>query len=219
MPRRNHNQTSNLPTNTTNPIPGINFTYSENFNKTVELNTENYPSWKTTMLHFLDMNDLIDYILTEKVKKFKINKIENLNNYTVDKINPSLAYQKDIDSNTVKLDNITKWIILNSIGDVTKKLIETRAKNAFESWKILENSFTKGKEQLHAEIIDKLNNLKFDPIMDINVFIATLENLFDELEYINKPLTDESKAGYLYRTLPENLRWLNVFQFKECLCK
>ena len=151
MPRRNQSQTSNLPINTTNSIPSINFTYSENFNKTMELNTENYPSWKTTMLHFLDMNDLIDYILTEKVRKFKINKIENLNNYTIDKINPSLAYHKDIDSNTVKLDNITKWIILNSIGDATKKLIETRAKNAFESWKILENSFTKGKEQLHAE--------------------------------------------------------------------
>ena len=79
-----------------------------------------------------------------------------------------------------------------------KKLIETRGKTAFESWKILENSFTKGKEQLYAEINEKLNNLKCDSLTDINIFIATLENLFDELEFINKPLSEEAKVGIFY---------------------
>ena len=113
------------------------------------------------------------------------------------------------------MDNITKWIILNSIGNNTKKLIYTRGKTAFESWKILENTFTKGKDQLYAEIIDKLNNLKYDLTTDINIFITTLENYFDELEFINKLISDETKVGIFYRSLPDDLKWINVFQFSD----
>ena len=212
------NQSQNSPS-ISNETQGIKFTYSENFNKITELNTENFISWKISMLHFLDMNNLIDYIISEKLVKFKINRIENLDNYIIDKINPTLAYRDDTDPNDVKKDNITKWIILNSLGENTKKLIEARGKTAYESWKILEDSFTKGKEQLFAEITEKLNNLKYDSIIDINIFIATLENLFDELEYINKPLSEESKVGTFNRSLPENLRWINVFQFKDSWLK
>eukprot|EP00833_Pecoramyces_ruminatium_P014527 jgi/Orpsp1_1/1188559/evm.model.d7180000065738.1 len=216
MPRKNQNQNQNqIPSVISNMVPGINFTYSENFNKITELNTENYLSWKTSMLHFLYLNNLIEYVLTERIVKFKINKIENLENYTIDKINPTLAYSKKIDPNEIKLDNATKWVILNSLGDNSKKLIETRRKTTYESWKILENSFTKGKEQLYAEINEKLNNLKYDSVIDINIFITTLENLFDELEFINKSLTDEIKVGIFYRPLAYNLRWINVFQFKD----
>jgi len=66
--------------------------------------------------------------------------------------------------NDIKLDNITKWVILNSFGhsNKRKKLIETRGKTAFESWKISESSFTKGKEQLYDEINEKLSNLKYE---------------------------------------------------------
>ncbi|OUM62193.1 hypothetical protein PIROE2DRAFT_11601, partial [Piromyces sp. E2] len=214
--KQNQNQNQNsIPFAATNTVSGINFTYSENFNKVTELSTENYTTWRTSMLHFLDINNLIKYVLTESIIKIKTNKIENQENYIIDKINPTLAYSKEIDSNKIKLDNMIKWVILNSLGNNTKKLIETRRKTAYESWKILENSFTKGKEQLYAEINEKLNSLKYDPILDINIFIANLENLFDELEFINKPLTDEAKVGIFYRSLPDNLRWINVFQFKD----
>ncbi|ORY20021.1 hypothetical protein LY90DRAFT_517156 [Neocallimastix californiae] len=108
--------------------------------------------------------------------------MDDPNNYIIDKINPSLAYHKYLKSNDIKLENITKWDILNSLGHSTKKLIETSGKTAFESLKILESSCTKGKEQLYAEINEKLNNLKYDSITNINIFIASLENLFDELE-------------------------------------
>jgi len=53
-------------------------------------------------------------------------------------------------------------------------------------------------------------------ITDINIFIASLEILFDELEYINKPLSYECKVGFFYRAFPENLKWIkNLFQFKN----
>jgi len=35
-------------------------------------------------------------------------------------------------------------------------------------------------------------------IIDINIFIASQEYLFDELKYINKPLSDESKVNFFY---------------------
>ena len=70
MPRRTHSTQSQSqnPTDTFNNVPGISFTYSKNFNNVVELNTENFLSWRTSMLHFLDMNNLIDYIINEKIK-------------------------------------------------------------------------------------------------------------------------------------------------------
>ena len=231
MPRRSRNQNANTssssstnshPTSSsysTNPhlisTSKINFTYSDNFNNVTELTTDNYVTWKTYMLHFLDINNLIDFIFTEKVTKININKVNNLSDYIVDKINPFLVYSKDTNEDDIKLDNITKWIILNSLGNNTKRLIETRGKTAYESWKILENTFTKGKEQLYAEIIEKLNNLKYDTSTDINIFIASLENLFNELEHINKPLSEDAKVGFFNRSLPEELRWINVFQFSE----
>jgi len=57
--------------------------------------------------------------------------------------------------------------------------------------------------------------MKFDPQVDINLFVSALESLFDELEFIEKPLSDENKIGILNRSLPENLRWINVFQYRD----
>eukprot|EP00833_Pecoramyces_ruminatium_P001101 jgi/Orpsp1_1/1175133/evm.model.c7180000052747.1 len=80
------------------------------------------------MLHFLDMNNLFEYILNKKIVKFKINKIENLENYIIDEIKPTLTYIKEIDPNEIKLDNINKLVKLNSLGNNSKRLIETRGK-------------------------------------------------------------------------------------------
>ena len=66
-------QTSNQPTlvsENEQPTPkGISFTYSENFNRVVELTTENYPDWRTNILYLLMINNLESYALTRKVKK------------------------------------------------------------------------------------------------------------------------------------------------------
>eukprot|EP00833_Pecoramyces_ruminatium_P006506 jgi/Orpsp1_1/1180538/evm.model.c7180000073811.1 len=75
----------------TNPN-GISFTYKENFNRAVNLTTENYPSWKTNLLYLLDINNLIDYVNLEKIKKFKRSKItDNINEYVQDKLDRSLV--------------------------------------------------------------------------------------------------------------------------------
>jgi len=40
-----------------------------------------------------------------------------------------------------------------------------------------------------------------------------LQNLFNEIAKIDSEISDSSKIGILNRCLPENLRWINVFQF------
>ena len=67
---------------------------------------------------------------------------------------------------------------------------------------------------------NKVNLLKFDINGDIHIFLATFQNMLDELEIIDTDISDNTKVGMLNRSLPENLRWINVFQFnnnwKEC---
>jgi len=46
--------------------PTIKFNYSKNFNRVVELNTENYNRWRTKILHLLSINNLVDYITNKK---------------------------------------------------------------------------------------------------------------------------------------------------------
>ena len=37
---------------------GITFNYQENFNRVIELSTENYPCWRTNILYLLIINNL-----------------------------------------------------------------------------------------------------------------------------------------------------------------
>ena len=54
MRRRQTSSQSTLVSENEQPTPkGINFTYSENFNRVVELTTENYPDWRTNILYLL----------------------------------------------------------------------------------------------------------------------------------------------------------------------
>jgi len=116
---------------------------------------------------------------------------------------------------------MVKWIITNSLREKTKKIIEGQGKTSFQIWKILKASFTMNPERQKLEIKNKINNLKYNEDEDINIFIATLQNLIDELENISHDLGNEVKAGILNRSLPDHLRFINVFQFKndwEKLC-
>jgi len=213
MTGRNHNRRSQ---NAYNAPIGFSFNYSETFNRITELSCDNYKSWKTNMLYLLDINNLIDFINTEKIIKFKRNKVNfDPNLYTIDKLDNSLVYRNDIDPENIKLDNTTKWVIMNSLGNKTRKLIESRGKTAFQTWKILENSFTKSKEQQKSELKSLLKNSKYDSEIDINIFLASLDNIFEDLEYIDSTVSDETKVGILNRSLPENLRFINVFQYRD----
>jgi len=63
---------------------------------------------------------------------------------------------------------------------------------------------------------NKLDNLKYNPEVDINILMAVLQNTIDELERIdNDDIESSVKVDILNRSLPEELRWINVFQFKN----
>jgi len=212
-----NNRNNNRRNNPENITPqGISFTYSENFNRVVNLTTENYPSWRTNILYLLDINNLIDYINVEKIKKFKrININNDINDYIQDKMDRTLFYHKSTDPSDIKNDNITKWIIINTLGDETRKIIENNGKTAFEMWNILRASFTKSNEQIKLELKEKLEKAKYDINIDINIFISFLQNIFDELESLEYRIPDDTRVGILNRSLPDDLRFINVFQFKE----
>ena len=40
-----------------------------------------------------------------------------------------------------------------------------------------------------------------------------MQKLFNKIAKIDSEISDSSKIGILNRCLPENLRWINVFQF------
>jgi len=87
-------------------------------------------------------------------------------------------------------------------------------------WNFLQESFTLGDEHRKMILKNRINFLKFNINDDIHIYLATLQNMLDELEIIDSDISDNTKVGIINRALPENLRWINVFQFnnnwKEC---
>jgi len=54
--------------NSNNNQKGITLNYSENFNRIIELDTDNYPSWRRKILYFLTINKLSKYVTTQVVQ-------------------------------------------------------------------------------------------------------------------------------------------------------
>jgi len=101
------------------------------------------------------------------------------------------------------------------LGKKTKEIIKSHSKTAFEMWNFLQDSFTLGEEHQKMILRNKLNRLKFTTDDDIHIFLATLQNMIDELEIIDTDISESIKVGILNKALPENLRWINVFQFNN----
>jgi len=195
---------------------GFTFNYTENFNHVIELTTENFLNWKTNILYLLSINNLDSYIGEQRVKKLRKKDIRgNLNDYITDKFDTSLVYELGTPEKDIKNDILVKWIITNSLGENTKKILNSHNKTAYEIWKLLNDSFTMGEEHQKMILKDKLNKLKYNIEDDIHIFLSKFQNLIDDLERIDSDLSDNVKVGMLNRSLPENIRWVNVFQFNN----
>jgi len=195
---------------------GISFNYSENINHVTELTTENFQDWKADILDLLIINNLEKYVSLPKVKKLRKKDIkENLDKYVPDKFNKNLVYDIGTTQVDIKNDIMTKWIISNSLGKQTKGIIKGHSKTAHEMWNFRHDSFTVGNEHQKMILQNKLDRLKFTTDDDIHIFLATLQNIIDELEIIDTDMSDSVKVGILNRALPENLRWVNVFQYND----
>eukprot|EP00833_Pecoramyces_ruminatium_P005940 jgi/Orpsp1_1/1179972/evm.model.c7180000071638.1 len=162
------------------------------------------------------INNLEGFILKEKIKKIHKRDIEGgIYDYVDDQFNENLVYDKETIFADIKKDVLVKWIITNSLGEKTRKIIEGEGKTAFQIWNILRKSFTSSPEKRKIELKNKINSLKFSEDTDINIFMATLQNYLDELENLDNDIKSDIKAGILNRALPENLRFINVFQYKN----
>jgi len=194
----------------------VNFNYSENFNRVTELTPDNYPRWCNNMLHILTINQLAIYVLKEKVIKRRKKDIkEDLEGYIQDQFNDSLVYERGTSENDISNDITARWMIINSLGEKTQKIIQNQGKTSFEIWNLLRRSFTKSVEFRRVELKNKLNELKYDEDKNINIFISEMQNLIDELESIDTDLTNCEKVGILNRSLPDHLRFINVFKYKD----
>jgi hypothetical protein len=112
-------------------------------------------------------------------------------------------------------DIIVKWILLNTLGEKTKRIIEDQGNTAYQIWTTLEKSFTRSLEKRKQDLKDKISNLKFNEDQDIYIFMATSQNITKEYESIDHDIDDSIKADILNRALPNNLRFMNVFQYKN----
>ena len=132
---------------------GINFNYSESFIRIVELTSDNYLSWKNNMLYLLTINNLENYVIQEKVKILKKRHIrDDINDYIDDKFDNTLVYDKETNLLDIKNDIIVKWILLNTLGERTKRIVEGQGKTAYQIWNTLEKSFTSSLEKKKARI-------------------------------------------------------------------
>ena len=99
---------------------------------------------------------------------------------------------------------------MNSLSEITQKLIEGIANTTYKIWNFLKSSFTKNQQTRKMELKKKLDELKYDEEKDINIFMSELQNIIDDLEKIDGDMNCSTKVGILNRTLPENLRYINV---------
>jgi len=91
---------------------------------------------------------LDDYISTPIVRKLRKRDInQNIGEYIIDKFDNSLVYDIGTSEKDIKNDILVKWIITNSLGDNTKKILESHSKTVFQVLEILNKLFTIGLEQ------------------------------------------------------------------------
>ncbi|KAG4106817.1 hypothetical protein H8356DRAFT_1627744 [Neocallimastix lanati (nom. inval.)] len=85
------------------------------------------------MLFLLTINNLENYVIQEKVKKLKKRHIrDDINDYINDKFDNALVYDKETNLLDIKSDIIVKWILLNTLGERSKRIIEGQGKTAYQ---------------------------------------------------------------------------------------
>ena len=185
-----------------------------------DLTTENYRGWKRNIIHLLSINDLLIYVTKERIRKLRRDIKEIIEKYTEDQFDDSLMYDLNVEENDINNDIIAQWIIMNSLSEATQKVIERKANTACKIWNFLKSTFTKNQQTRKMKLKKKLNELKYNKKKDINIFMSELQNIIDDLEKLDGDMNSNTKVGILNRTLPENLRYINVFQYinnwEEC---
>jgi len=75
------------------------------------------------------INNLESYTLTRKVKKLRRRDIkDDPDDYLIDQFDPSLVSDKETSLLDIKSDVMVKWIIINSLGEETRKIIASQGK-------------------------------------------------------------------------------------------
>ncbi|KAL6613365.1 hypothetical protein U3516DRAFT_750647 [Neocallimastix sp. 'constans'] len=90
---------------------------------------------------------------------------------------------------------------------------ENKGRKLNQIWTTLEKSFNSILEKRKQDFKDKINNFKFNGDQDINIFMVILQNIIEEYISIDHDIDHSIKADIINRAFPENLRFINVFQY------
>ncbi|ORX41949.1 hypothetical protein BCR36DRAFT_309241, partial [Piromyces finnis] len=71
---------------------------------------------------------------------------------------------------------------------------------AFEIWKLLKNTYNKGDHERKAFLLKELNEIKFRSNDDISIHISNMENIFNELESLSEPRSNDMTKNLIFST-------------------
>jgi len=181
-----------------------------------KLTVETYPLWASDMDLILTANELDQYIYEDNMKKIA-NNAENFESLKGMKIRGTdTYYHKSVTTKMIVGDSKAKRYISMNLENEIKLSIDFKNSSAYDIWKLLKKTFTKGNEEMKLQLNEKLENMTYDKSTDIGIFIANMEITFDKLKKLGENVNDERKFNYLYNAIPSDIAQLtNLLGFQN----
>ncbi|ORX44046.1 hypothetical protein BCR36DRAFT_222741, partial [Piromyces finnis] len=181
---------------------------NKNFmNTKEELTGANYKIWAEDMKMILKTHKLYQYISSEKLKKIKKSDIKevDLKNHIQVEENPLMYYSSDVTEDMISEDTRTRLFLSHNINKEVHNKVDFSKNTAFEIWKLLKNTYNKGDHERKAFLLKELNEIKFRSNDDISMHISNMENIFNELESLGEPKSNDENFNFLYKSLPTDV--------------
>jgi len=162
---------------------------------------DSFREWFSNLYLILRRHNLQDFILEEQVKKIPVSKIDKneLNHYLKLPTLEHVVYDKSVDKGLLDRDNAAKNYIFNSMGRDFRKTTDAINSTAFEMFSVIKKSLRVSDEEMIKSLENELDNLTFNEKENsMSMFISNLNRIYDELESLKKPKTDEEKFKLLY---------------------
>ena len=134
----------------------------------------------------------------------------------------NLYYDKKANDDFIFNDIKAKQYISINLDEDTKRKIDFKANTSYQIWKLLEDTYQKGKEERKLNLKKELDQMTHNKNDDIEMFISNMCNIFNKLKDLNEEVSNKLKFNYLYNSLSKEVAQetdIIMFQDKwdECL--
>jgi len=183
---------------------------------------ENFKIWKKEIFALLMQENLIGYILNEKLIK------KDGSTISEDERAKSIAILDQTDTyyavgtkkEVILADAKVRNILIRSVSINLIEDIDFESLTSYEIYQSIIETCVRTEEEWRNEIKDYLNYTKFDPEGEkhISLFISNFKQKFKELEKLKAKPSEDDKFNYLYRAMPIELaKDGNMLQFQKDL--